>query len=450
MANYKMNHLTHKTAGTKNRPAVTLLLTIVILVVLTSVVYSLAAYVGQIKNRQQYIIDYQKSRYACDSAIKYALAAVEGLNLKLINREDTPDFSDLFTMTEQQRQQYVIDWAIERELTAREEGSYSGRNQSKSDLSRNQRNSSNDPNFYEDIDIDINATDPNMIIPGPYGPPWPYVNEPIELEIGNAKVTIKIEDENAKLPLTWTITDDKDMTKLADNALETFCEWMQMDFGQVEALKEQLKNVNEQKPFKFNLKPVTVTEQTETSKNTKKSKASSSASSRRRQRRRRKLSTRKTTRPTIAHTTDFAKLLHSSIIDLEALATPLEETGSGDNMQYPLKYLALWGSKQVNINTAPRHVLEAAFAFGGDAEKIADEIITVRQTKPFKSIDELKSELYAYNDSIEKTEPYITTKSTFLAIKVTAKSGNARTSAVATVIKNDKKVERIAIITNNW
>ena len=114
MTSYKMNHLTHKTTHTKNRPAVTLLLMIVILVVLTSVVYSLAAYLGQTKNRQQYLIDYQKSRYACDSAMKYALAAVESIKLNLINRADSPDFSDLFTMTEQQRQQYVIEWAVKK------------------------------------------------------------------------------------------------------------------------------------------------------------------------------------------------------------------------------------------------------------------------------------------------------------------------------------------------
>jgi type II secretory pathway component PulK len=133
------------------------------------------------------------------------------------------------------------------------------------------------------------------------------------------------------------------------------------------------------------------------------------------------------------------------MLDMEPLAAPLPDTGN--RLESPMKYLAMWGSQRVNINTAPRHVLEAAFTFGGDAEDIAEEIIQLRRERPFKDLKDLKSRLYGFNDSIEKTTPYITTVSTYLSIRVTATNGRARSASVATVIKNGNKVERIAIIT---
>jgi type II secretory pathway component PulK len=132
------------------------------------------------------------------------------------------------------------------------------------------------------------------------------------------------------------------------------------------------------------------------------------------------------------------------MLDRDILAIPLP--GTGWRYESPLKYLGLWGSQKVNINTAPRHVLEAALTFGGQAPEIAHEIIKARQEKSFKSIKELKDKFYGYSAEIEKAEPYLTTTSTFLAIKVTAVSGAAKTSSVATVVKKGKKIKKIGMI----
>jgi len=128
------------------------------------------------------------------------------------------------------------------------------------------------------------------------------------------------------------------------------------------------------------------------------------------------------------------------MLDRDILAMPLP--GTGWRHESPLKYLGLWGSQKVNINTAPRHVLEAALTFGGQAPEIAHDIIKARQEKPFKTIKELKDKFYGYSAEIKKAEPYLTTTSTFLAIKVTAVSGSAKTSSVATVVKRGKNVKR--------
>ena len=111
-----------------------------------------------------------------------------------------------------------------------------------------------------------------------------------------------------------------------------------------------------------------------------------------------------------------------------------------------MKYLALWGSRRVNINTAPRHVLEAALTFGGNAAEIADELIRKRRQKPYKTVDELESGLYGYSQSIKRAKPYLITASTLFSIRVTAVCGTAKTVSVAPVIKDSKGVKRLVIV----
>jgi len=143
-------------------------------------------------------------------------------------------------------------------------------------------------------------------------------------------------------------------------------------------------------------------------------------------------------------TTHFAKLFHSSLIDTDPLAQPTIVVG--DRKEYPLKYIGLWGTRQVNINTAPRHVLEAAFIFGGNQVEIAEEIIQQRQEEPFANIEDLKNKFSRYSDSIAKCEEYITTESNYFMIKITSTSGVAKASSMIAITKDGNKVTRIAVI----
>lgn len=448
-------YLYHRTPAGRNRPGVALVVALAILVVLSAVVYSLSTRLAEIKHRQQYIIDYQIARYAGDSAMKYALAKIKKIKLRLIKRKGKLDFSDLFTMDRDEYTEYLYDWAqnladekgfenlsvglqdfLDPQLQT-DDGFFDHMGDLFAGLDKN------DPNELDDEWMDrtgpYRTSEPNdLMVPGPYGPQWPYVTNPIEFEIGSAKIKITIEDENAKMPLTWAMTTNKIVNRRAKAALETFCQWMQMETYQIRDLADQLEEITEIKQFSLDLKDIT---------KVKKTKKARSSRSRRRSGRSRKIAPAKktTVRSAVGHTTDFAKLLHSSMIDTETLAVPLPDTG--ERLESPMKYLAMWGSQRVNINTAPRHVLEAAFTFGGDAEDIADEIIELRREKPFKDLKDLKSRLYGFNDSIEKTTPYITTVSTYFSIRVTATSGRASSGAIATVIKDGNKVERIAIIT---
>ncbi len=424
-------------AGYYNRPGIVLMLTIVLLVILSLAGYMLVTRLASQRHRNQYIIDYQVARYACDSAVKYALVALTDVNSsKLISRPNEPDFSDLFALDDEQYKKMLDDWALQNAASQAQDSNTANINELQAVaefVSPNDINSFTDANSLFAA-MDINEPKPDFIR-GPYGPPWPYVTGPLEFQIGSATVRIEIEDENAKFPLAWSVLDEKEGLREGKAGLKTFCEWMGLDRSQIDDIESQAGDVAGIKTFKLDFKPA----QTTTTQ------AASTPAARRSRRVRR--SQQRTAQITpITHIADFAQLFHSGLIDLDTLARPTT-TGS-ERQESALKYLGVWASKSVNINTAPRHVLEAAFAFGGDGEKIADEIIKRRRIQPFKSIDELKKEraLMRYSDSIKKTEKYITTASDFFTIRVTATSGVARASVIIAVTKADKKMQKIAVL----
>jgi hypothetical protein len=416
----------------RSRPGIVLLITLVLLVVLATLGYTLSDRVASQRHRDQYIIDYSNARYGCDSAVKYALASLEDLDPELISRPNEPDFSDLFALDEIGYQELLAQWGIE-----------------------SQPYTFNSDKNYDDItDIDkLNGTDPNkngmegfinpdsIVIRGPYGPPWPFVTEPVEFEIGTAKVRIEIEDENAKYPLGWALIKDPELGWEIEAGFETFCEMMRLDYMQIDSLRQQLKQVGKIKPFETTFKPKTKTVRTPIT--TRAKTTSKSRTSRTPRTRIRRISV-PVNKQISDQTTQFAQMFHSSLIDTEALAQPT--IVAGDRKEYPLKYIGLWGTRQVNINTAPRHVLEAAFIFGGNQVEIAEEIILQRQQEPFENLDDLKNKLSRYSSSIEKCTEYITTQSTYFMIRITSTSGVAKASSIIAIIKNGDRITKIGVI----
>jgi hypothetical protein len=434
-----------------DRPGIVLLVTLVLLVVLSVLMFTMSTRMSSQRHRDKYIIDYQAARYARDSAIKYALATLNDMNTpELIERAEEPDFSDLFMLDEEQYEELLAAWAVPDE-----EGLSSERERNVEEETGLPNLAPNDVNGFEDI----NGTDyfdgfgdsneaNSVTVRGPYGPPWPFITEPVEFEIGPATVRIEIEDENAKYPVGWAIMEDKKVQREAIAGFETFCEWMEVNDVQIESLigpKGQLKKIGEIKTFKIEFKNTSQIIRTPTPTPT------TSSSARRTSRSRVRPPRMRTSRKTITaaeqiaqQSADFAKLCHSSLIDTEALARPiiLSET----RQESALKYMGMWASRKVNVNTAPRHVLEAAFTFGGDADRIAEDIIQQRRIKPFADIDELKRELFRYSPAIEKCEKYITTISSIFTIKVTATVGVAEATAIIGIAKEGTKTRRIAVI----
>lgn len=414
-----------------------LLITLVILVILATLGYTLSARVAARRHRDQYMIDYGQARYACASALKYALASVGNLEPELISRPNDPDFSDLFAMSELEYQELLIEYGLSAE--AGEDDSDAG------------LRNPDDPGWGETNDFGFDrtyASEPELpTIRGPYGPPWPLVSSPLEFEIGSARVKIEIEDENAKYPLGWALIDDEKLQPLADTGFVTFCEWMGYGDKEIRSLTADLARIGEIRTFKTEFKPVTTT--AKPAQSSLRSRVSSGSS--------RKTPVRRTTtqKKTVSaadqitqQSAAFARLFHSSFVDVGLLSRPSVVTES--RKESAMKYLGLWAARKVNVNSAPRHVLEAALTFGSvaDAPKMAEAIIQQRREKPFSDIEELKTIVFEYSDSIDKCKDFLTTVSTDFVIRATATSGVATVTAVAAVSKEGDKVKEIGVISD--
>ena len=412
------------------RRGVVLLLTLVLLVVLATLGYTLSSRVAAQRHRNQYIIDYTAARYACDSAVRYALATLEEIDPQLVSRPNEPDFSDLFALDDIKYHELLAEWNMGP--------SFAGSSKGKTPSETTELDDANDSGpgggrtaGFSDLD--------SMPIRGPYGAPWPFVTQPVKFEIGSATVRIEIEDENAKYPLGWALLDDIKIKREVDAGFVTFCELARLDSGQIDALTEQLAEVGKINAFRVDFKPMTKMVKVPVNTTT----TSKSRTTRTPQ--------LKTYRKPISasqqyseQTVHFAKLFHSSLIDTEALARPTIVTES--RKESPLKYIGMWGSRKVNINTAPRHVLEAAFIFGGNEVEIAEGIIQLRRENVFGTIDELKDGLFRFSDSIDKCAEFITTTSRFFTIRITAVSGSAKASSIIAITKDGDTVKQVAAI----
>ncbi len=450
-SNHRKSVCSKRSLPRSDRHGVVLVLTLMVLVVLAGIGYSLSMRLAAQRNRDQYIIDYQKARYGCDSALKYAFAMMETTEPNLIERPNEPDFSDLFALDNEQYIELLTEWAPILASYLIEQDAYT-------------INNTYDTNNIADINKpgsamqqaqgdQIDPNDPNtLFVRGPYGVIWPNIIEPIELSIGQARIKIQIEDENAKLPILWATNKQEFLERESAASIETFCEWMEMDPDQIASLQSQLGEVGEIKNYAIKIEDENAEQKKASATEAKKTKKKISAKTARelrlerlrqaRERRGRKRRKKKS-RPAAAHTTDFARLLHSGIVDVEPLARPV--ILSEKRSESAIKYIGLWGSSKINVNTAPRHVLEAAFTFSGDAAEIADEIIERRRIKPFDDIEKMKNDIRQYSNSIEKVQSLLITKSSFFTIKITAVSGQAKAKAVAGILKDKTKITKIGV-----
>lgn len=422
-----------------------LLVTLVILTILATLGYTLTSALSAYRHRQEYMVHYQIAQYGCDSGIKYAMAIVEEMDLDLVSRPNEPDFSDIFALDDEQYQFMVEDW-IRSDPSALWQSSsnnnYEDENSSDDDLSQMlgglldspAPDGPNHPNEPADLDeIDLSE----ITIPGPYGAAWPKVRDKITLEVGDAEVTISIEDENAKYPIGWAMLDDDELSREAVAGFRLLCEWMRMDREDIDQLSAQLNEARDLKAFKKDFsemqRVVTVVEPRRT------------AIVRGREQTLRRERTRRQNVADTVHMADFSRIFHSAILDSEILAKPLFESELRNESAQ--KYISRWGVNKVNVNTAPRHVLEALFTFGGDASELADAVIRNRKIEPFEDFDHLRSTLLHFSGSLDRCEDFLTTESNFFTIRVESISGPAKASAALAVRRNDEgELERVAII----
>jgi hypothetical protein len=228
---------------------------------------------------------------------------------------------------------------------------------------------------------------------------------------------------------------------------ESFCEWMQMTPDEIDEVTVQLEEFTEIQPYRTEFKMMSVA-----GGNPRNSTNNSSSAAARLRAKNTSAGGNANQRNRITpkqqqeqQNIEFTRLLNSSAIDRAILAHPLVQTDT--RTESALKYIGLNTFNRVNLNTAPRHVLEAVFMFGGDAVEVADLIIEQRRTEPITDLENLKKTLSRYDDAIEKTKPYLCTDSTLFTIRVEATCGVAKASKVVVLRKGENGgFKKIAVI----
>ena len=423
------------------RRGLVLLVTLVILVILSTLGYTLSAKVASRRHRDRYLIDYAQAQYACTSGIKQAMASMSDLGFDLISRPNEPDFSDVFAMSELVYQDFLAQAAAE--MAAAE---------SKEAKTRNRTTTQETEGSEQDWDQDFNdgIWQAPIVISGPYGPPWPLVAPAEEFEIGSAKVTVEIEDENAKYPLGWALLQEEDLKAYSEVGFVTFCEWMGYRAQEIETLKKGFGEITKIRPFNVSFKTTTTTTAATTSRaanlrsRVSRSRTTKTSSAQQRPARRAVPVAEQIEQQNAI----FSQLFHCSLVDTDLLARPSIVSDSRE--ESAMRYLGLWATRTVNINTAPRHVLEAALTFGSiaDAPKIAEIIIRERQAQPFADLEAVKKAAYQYADAIETCKNLITTTSTVFSVRVTATCGVAKVVAIAAVSKEGQRIKQIGVISD--
>ena len=140
----KIRAMRNNYLNNQNRPGIVLLVTLVLLVMLSALGYTLSSRIAAQRHREQYIIDYQAARYGCDSAAKYVFVKLQDINTPLIERPNEPDFSDLFHLNESEYKQLLVKWA-EENIAGKNKNS-SGTSDAKDANSTKDANDANDVN----------------------------------------------------------------------------------------------------------------------------------------------------------------------------------------------------------------------------------------------------------------------------------------------------------------
>lgn len=439
-----------------SRNGIALIFALIVLAVLAVMAYSTASKVVAVKHRSNYVLDYTKSKYACDSATRLGIQKVSTLKFDLKNRSQVPDFSELFALSDEDYDYMLNEFALNIEQIRMEKIEQYQESLKKGDK-KTQASEQDDEGlaflseFLNMLDIGdansfgiddegyIEPIDPNkLFIPGPYGPKWPYLTEPLEIKIGDVEVTVTFEDENAKLPIVWALMQDKSIEAEKKACVAIFCEWMDITEDSQLLLWEQFEQAREIKYFEIGMEPISVDKKETVRTRTVVQQADGSRKSEFKDRTR----VKKAPRSAAGNNTDFARLVDAKI-NLETFKNSYYMRQE----ENALKYLGVWGSDKVNINTAPRNVLEAVFVFAGQEVRLADAVISERQAEPFESMEDLSRRLYGFSN-LDKLENMILFTSEVFTVNVKAVSGAAVTRSTTAILFENKKFTKITTVYN--
>lgn len=453
-----------------NRRGIALIVTMLVMAILISVTYVAVSKMSARQRRHNYLINYTKARYACDSGTRWAQEEFQQrVTFELQSRAMLPDFSDVFAYDEEdyavlqeQLAEAVEERKAERLDIFRTEGTFApvdtdedvtqlideivdsligfSSAESVEDYENIALSAGGNLAIIEKLSTPLTPEEiEQLTIPGPYGFDWPQIIKPLEIELGEAVITVSIEDENAKYPLVWMLEDDSKTAAETEVSGLIFAEWMGLSETEQQRFFESAEKGRKIKPFTVGMDAGKVTKnedfKTRSVVKDDDGKRKSVFTTRTRQ--------MKVDRGENELYMDYMYLLRS-VFDVQGLSRDYLE--SDGRQESSAKYLGLWGTQQVNVNTAPRHILEAMFCYGGDETKIADDIIRERMEKPFDTYQELRNRLYSYSISLDKCKERMLFRSSCWTIQVEAKCGNAVSRSTTAIMRSDRKFVKIATV----
>jgi hypothetical protein len=287
-----------------------------------------------------------------------------------------------------------------------------------------------DPNDPNEQDV----TDPNITDPNKQGKELFLFTENT-FQMGDATVTIKIYDENAKYPVLWSMgspysrggrPSDKfipELGKLLNSPDKTA--------GYAQGLVSELAR-------SIRLPPQEIVA-TKDNRSTRRSKGKENPTTEQSAvwiSKRRPLSVRKRMAQNDERyqlMATFAEQWYQQVADnpeYQLLREPMTDR-SGNFMEY----LGLWGHNRINLNTAPAEVIEIAFSEMGLTRDIAQAIVEYRKKKPLLGTGQLK-EIDSIQPFLQVIQSLSVTQSDSFSIQIKAQSGRSQYFLLAGIYKN--------------
>jgi len=241
-----------------------------------------------------------------------------------------------------------------------------------------------------------------------------------ETQVGGVAVKVEIHDENAKLPLLWAMSSPYERMggqNMVDQPFYTYGNLLGVASDQVRGTIDLARRLAAQ----VHLPPTEVVLQ----KNSERRTVS------RHQGLRKEMEETKKRRLAMGVFAEIWKSQLQHNLENAALNEPL-----GEGVGSFADQVGVWGSNHININTAPKEVLMAAFEPLGLTEAMAGAIVETRAQKPFNDISELKKvsglpeEVYSYMREL------CVSYSTSYSIYVTARVGRVEQRLICGIYRS--------------
>lgn len=261
-----------------------------------------------------------------------------------------------------------------------------------------------------------------------------FVIKTEDLEVGEAEVTIEIQDESAKWPMLWLL---RSPFRGSDAQKEFLNYAKQMDFETSDARRTVKLAKDIGRKLDKLLPPPEVQVEVRRSRR------------QRRTRRRfrdynKRLEEEQKRREVMG---EFARQWQQSldtVEDHQVLQEYLPGRANGFN-----DFLGIWGSNVININTASAEIMAAAFKSLGINREKAEAIVAYRETTPFRGKNELNNVPGLKKQIVTRILPLVTVKSDTYSVHITARLGRTEYNLIGCVYNYKGRVRFLSLIEDN-